>query len=214
MAEKSGWIDISYTLSKDMVYYPNDPLPPYIDFLYSPDKGQGREITMSQLIINTHHGTHVDAPRHFYPDGTSIDEMPLDAIMGPARVIEIKNTVSIEPEELATHNIQPGERILFKTKNSAYYKLDKYVEDFCFLSTNGAHFLRDKKISVVGLDYFGIASGEHVLEVHKSLLGSGIWIIETIDLSAVKAGNYEIICLPLKVAHGDAGPARIIVRPI
>ena len=87
---KSGWIDISYPLSRDMVYWPNDPISPHIDWIYSPNKGH--EVSMSQININVHNGTHVDAPRHFIADGATIDEMPLDAIMGPVRVIEIKDT--------------------------------------------------------------------------------------------------------------------------
>jgi arylformamidase len=216
-AHKSDWIDISYPLSQDMLYWPDDPVAPHIDWLYHPDKGQGRPISMVQLNINPHHGTHIDAPRHFFPDGTTIDEMPLEAIMGPARVIEIKDTVSIKPEELAAHNIQPGERILFKTINSPRYQMDKFFEDYVYLSTEGAHFLGDKKVSVVGLDYFAIGSyrdRENLAEVHRTLFSSGIWIIETINLSAVKAGRYEIICLPIKIAHGDAAPARAILRPV
>ncbi len=216
-AAKSGWIDISYPLSRDMLYWPGDPITPHIDWLYHPDKGQGRPITMAQLNINVHNGTHIDAPRHFYPDGTSIDEMPLDAIIGPARIIEIKDKGSVKPEELEAYNIQPGERILFKTINSSYYKLDKFVEDYVHVSTEAAHFLRDKKISVVGLDYFAIGSyldPQNLLEVHKTFLDNGIWILETIDLSDVKAGNYEIICLPIRLTQGDAAPARAIVRPL
>ena len=172
---------------------------------------------MTQMTINTHHGTHVDAPRHFYPDGTSIDEMPLDTIMGPVRVIEIKDTESIKPEELAAHDIQPGERILFKTVNSSYYKLGKFVEDFVFISSEAAQFLKDKKVSVVGIDYLGVGSFRdraNLVQVHQTFLGSGIWIIEALDLSNVKAGRYEIICLPVKIKHGDAGQARAIVRPL
>jgi arylformamidase len=214
-AAKSGWIDISYPVSRDMVHWPLSPIEPHIDLVYHPSKGH--EVTMFQLNINVHNGTHIDAPRHFYPDGTTIDDMPLDAIMGQARIIEIKDAESIKPEELADHNIQPGERILFKTKNSSLYKLGKFIEDYVFLSTEGAHFLRDTKISVVGLDYLAIGSykdKENLFEVHKTLLGAGIWIIEVLDLSAVKAGRYELICLPVRVEQGDAGPARAIVRPV
>jgi arylformamidase len=159
----------------------------------------------------------MDAPRHFYPDGKCIDEMPLDTVMGSVRVIEIKDTKLIKPEELVVHNIRPGERILFKTINSSYYKLNKFVEDFVHLSIEGAQFLKNKKVSVVGIDYLAIGSfrdRSQLLEVHRILLGSGIWIIEALDLSAVKAGRYEIICLPIKIKQGDAGQARAILRPL
>jgi arylformamidase len=218
-APKSKWIDISYPLSDDMVHMTTlDPIAPHVDWLYQPSKQPDRPvtITMAQLNINVHHGTHIDAPRHFSPKGTPIDEMPLDAIIGPARVIESKATESVNKEELEPYNIQPGERILFKTSNSSLYKTGKYTDDFVYLSTEAAHFLVDKKISVVGWDYCGIvgpAKG-NIIEVHETLLSNGIWIIETIDLSAVKAGWYEMICLPIRVKQGDAAPARAILRPL
>jgi len=216
MATKSEWIDISYPLHKGMLHWPQDPVPPSVESNSMKLEGEGT-ITMSQMTINTHHGTHIDAPRHFFPNGTTIDEMPLDAIMGPARVIEIKDTVSIKPEELEAHNIQPGERILFKTVNSSYYQKEKFVEDFVYISTEGAHYLKDKKVSVVGIDYLAVGSFKdraNLIEVHKVLVGNGIWVIETINLSAVKAGRYEIICLPIKIQHGDAAQARAILRRI
>lgn len=214
-AAKSAWIDISYPLSEDLIYWPQDPVPPDVKS-HSHTSEEGT-ITMSQMTINTHHGTHVDAPRHFFPDGTSIDEMPLDAIMGPVRVIEIKDTEAIKPEELAAHDIRPGERILFKTVNSSYYRLGKFVEDFVHISNEAARFLRDKKVSVVGIDYLAVGSFKDrpsLIEVHRTLLGSGIWIVEALNLSAVKAGRYEIICLPIKIKQGDAAQARAIIRPI
>jgi arylformamidase len=217
MTAKSEWIDISYPLSKDMIHWPENPVPPSVESNTFTIKGSSVNVTMSQMTINTHHGTHIDAPRHFFPDGKTIDQMPVDAIMGPARVIEIKDIVSIKPEELADHNIQPGERILFKTVNSSYYQKGKFVEDFVYISTEGAHYLRDKKVSVIGIDYLAIGSfrdKENLVEVHKVLVGNGIWVIEAINLSAVKAGMYEIICLPIKIANGDAAQARAILRPL
>jgi arylformamidase len=143
--------------------------------------------------------------------------MPLDTIMGPARVIEIKDTESIKPEELELHDIQPGERILFKTINSSYYKLGKFVEDFVYISNEAAHYLYEKKVSVVGIDYYAIGSfrdRESLVEVHEVLVGNGIWAIEGLNLSDVEPGNYEIICLPINIEGGDAGWCRPILRPI
>ena len=209
------WIDISYPLSKNMIYWPHDPVPPSVESnTFTPEDAT---ITMSQMTINTHHGTHIDAPRHFIPDGTTIDQMPLDAIMGPARVIEIKDTVSIKPAELERHNIQKGERILFKTVNSSYYQKGKFVEDFVYISTEGAHYLKDRKVAVVGIDYQAVGSFHdraNLVEVHKVLVGNGIWVIEAIDLSGVEAGDYEIICLPIKIKDGDAAQARAILRRV
>jgi arylformamidase len=214
MAE-SKWIDISYPLSEEIIYWPQDPVPP--DIKTNSLTSGGVTVTMSQMTINTHHGTHVDAPRHFYPDGASIDEMPLTAIMGPARVIEIKDTHVINPEELEGHNILAGERVLFKTINSSYYKQGRFVEDFVHITRESAQFIADRNVSVVGIDYLGVGSfrdRSSLIEVHQILLGNGIWIVEALDLSGVEPGNYEIICLPIKIKQGDAGQARAIIRPL
>jgi arylformamidase len=211
----SPWIDISYPLSEDLIFWPQDPIPPDIK-TNRMESDQGT-ITMSQMTINSHHGTHVDAPRHFFPDGTTIDEMPLDTIMGQARVIAIEDTETIKPEELENHDIQSGERILLKTVNSSYYQRGKFAEDFVHITDDAALFLAEKKIAVIGIDYLAVGSFKDrasLINVHRTLLGSGIWIVEALDLSKVTPGNYEIICLPIKIKQGDAGQARAILRPL
>jgi len=213
---QSEWIDISYPIEDGMLYWPQEPEPPSITTRSSTVEEEGT-VTMTEMVMNTHHGTHVDSPRHFMPDGITIDEMPLDTIMGPARIIEIKDKELVRPEELESHDIQPGERILFKTVNSSYYRRGEFVEDFVHLRSEAASFLREKRISVVGIDYLAIGSFKDRLElirVHRILLSSGIWIIEALDLSNVTQGRYEIICLPVRIAQGDAAQARAIVRPI
>jgi arylformamidase len=210
----SEWIDISYPLGPDMLHVPIDPIPPHLDWVSHPSKGS--DVAMFQLYINPHHGTHVDAPRHFFQDKPSIDEIPVDALMGKVRVIEIHDKESIKSQELVKHDIREGERILFKTRNSALYKSDKFIYDFVGVSIEAARYLAEKKISVVGLDYFAIASitsRDMLIEVHQIFLGRGILILETIDLSGVAPGLYELRCLPIAIVGGDAAPARALLRP-
>ena len=214
-AAKSGWIDISWPLRKGMRYWPKDD-PPKIELILQRSKGDRTDLY--GLTIISHTGTHIDAPLHFIPNGLTIDAMPIDAIMGPARVIESKDPVSIKAEELVAHNIQAGERILFKTQNSAkLYDTDDFVEDYVYISTEAAHFLRDKKVAVVGLDYIAIGSYhdiDNLKEVHEVLLGNNIWVLEAINLSGVSPGPCELICLPIRLEGGDAAPARAILRPL
>jgi arylformamidase len=218
---KSKWIDISYPLSNGMVHWPNDNLPPHIDWIL--DKAKGSMAYMLQLNINGRHGTHVSAPCHYMAEQIpnnrmSVDEMPLDAILGPARVIEIKSKISIEPKELEPYNIQAGERILFKTVNSSYYKKGKFVPEYVYVSQAAANYLVDKQVSVIGMDYFATGGPfkdlPSVDKVHITLLGHGIWLLEAIDLSRVQAGQYEIYCLPILVKDADAAPARAALRPL
>ena len=212
----SEWMDISIPLRQDLPYWPEDPVAPQIGRIMDVDKGD--RVTMSQINMNSHNGTHIDSPLHFFKGGTTIDEMPLDTTMGRARVIEIKDTETIKPQELEPYDIQPGERILFKTQNSEKaYQADKFVEDYVYISTEAAHFLADKKVRLVGLDYLSIGSyhdHDNLVETHETLLGNGVYVMEAINLSGVRPGVYELICLPLRLEKGDAGPARAIIRPL
>jgi arylformamidase len=216
IGNESNWVDITIPLRNAMVHWPEDPIPPKIDRILDVEKGD--KVTMSHINIISHTGTHVDAPLHFIYGGETIDKMPLETTMGKARVIEIKDSESVKPEELEAYNIQPGERILFKTRNSSrVYQSDKFLDDYVFISTEAAHFLVEKSIRLVGLDFVSIGSikdNPNLLETHETLLKNGTYILEGIDLSGVKAGQHELICLPIKLEHGDAGPARAILRPL
>ena len=212
MAE-TQWIDISVSLRDAMVHWPGDPP---ISIRRVQDMEQGDTANLSMVSMGAHSGTHIDAPIHFIQQGACVDKMPLDAAVGRARVIEIRDSESIKPEELLRHHIRRGERILFKTRNSSYvWRNDKFVEDFVFISDEAASFLAERCVRIVGVDYLSVGSfkrgGSHV---HKILLGADIWIIEGLDLSRVSHGKYELICLPLKLEQGDGAPARAILRRV
>lgn len=214
-APESSWIDISIPLRDNMVHWPGDPVP-RIQRIKERDKGD--PVSLMELQIIDHVGTHVDAPLHFIAGGKTIDKMPLNATIGRARVIEIKDPKVITLKELLPHNIRRGERILFKTRNSARcYKTDEFMDDYVYFSTEVAQHLVDRGVRAVGLDYLSIGTikdAKNVGETHTILLKGGVYIIEGINLSKVKPGRYELICLPLLLERGDAGPARAIVRPI
>ena len=207
------WIDISVPLRDGMVHWPGDHP---ISIKHVQDMEQGDTANLTMIAMGAHSGTHIDAPLHFIQQGEGVDEMPLDATVGRARVIEIRDPESIKPDELLRHHIRRGERILFKTRNSSSaWQTNVFVEDFVFISDEAASFLVERGVRIVGVDYLSVGSfkrgGSHV---HKILLGAGIWIIEGLDLSQVSHGNYELICLPLKLKQGDGAPARAILRRI
>lgn len=215
---QSRWIDISvpFPVNKPMPYFPTDPQGPSITRIF--DRTKGDPVTMSQININSHNGTHIDAPFHFMADGTTIDMMPLDMAIGPARVIEIKDPESIKVEEVEPYDIKEGERILFKTRNSSYaYNTTDFVTDYVYFTNELADYLKNKKIRLAGIDYVTVGNQndlENIKFVHETLLGNGIYIIEMLNLDGVKPGNYEMICLPLRMEKGDAGPCRAIIRPV
>ncbi len=212
MSKSNSWIDISLTIHPGMPYWPNNPP---INIEPSQCLAHGDVCNVSKLTIGTHTGTHVDGINHFIKGGMGIDQMPLEATIGKARVIEIKDPQQIKVAEIEPHNIQAGERILFKTINSdRALKSDQFVEDFVHISTGAAQYLAEKKVRTVGVDYLSVGGYQgNVVEVHHALLGSGIWAIEGLDLSQVEPGEYELICLPIKLKDGDGGLARAILRP-
>ena len=210
---KSDWIDISLTIHPGMPYWPDNPA---IEIEPSQCLAHGDVCNVSKLTIGTHTGTHVDGINHFIKGGMGIDQMPLDATIGKARVLEIKDPQQIKVAEIEPHNIQAGERILFKTRNSdRAIKSDRFVEDFVHISTDAAKYLAAKKVRTVGVDYLSVGGYDgNVIEVHHALLGSGIWAIEGLDLSQVEPGEYELICLPIKLKNGDGGLARAILKKL
>jgi arylformamidase len=214
-ATKSDWIDISIPIRNKMVYWPGDPVP-RIERIKDRDKGDG--VTLTEMQIIDHIGTHVDAPLHFMAGGLTIDKMPIDATVGRARVIEIKNPVSIELKEVEPYNIRRGERILFKTKNSSRcYKTDEFVPDYTYISLDVAKHLVERGIRVIGLDYLSIGKygdDTNLGGTHVTFLNGGVYILEGINLAKVKPGRYDMVCLPLYLEKGDAAPARAILRPV
>jgi arylformamidase len=207
-----GWIDVSVALRSGMVHWPGLP-EVKIDRMLKIESGD--ECNVSTIFMSSHTGTHIDSPYHFIKSGVAIDDLPLSAVIGKARVIEIADAESIKAEELRPHHIRRGERVLFKTLNSKRcWKSDKFVEDFVYISTESLQYLVDRKVRTIGVDYLSVGGyNKNINQVHQVLLKAGIWIIEGLDLSRVKKGYYELICLPMKIERGDGAPARAVIRP-
>lgn len=210
MAE--DWIDISVPLHTDMVHWPGNP-PVLIERIQNIDHGDTANV--SKLSLGAHTGTHMDAPVHFLPAGKSIDTMPLTATIGLARVIQIQDSESIKSDELRSYQIQRGERILFKTRNSIRcWQTDDFVKDFVYISHEAAQYLAAQQVQTIGVDYLSVGGFfKDGVETHHALLSANIWLIEGLNLSSVEPGTYELICLPLRITGCDGAPARAILRP-
>lgn len=195
-----------------MVHWPGDP-DVKIERMLKMESGD--HCNVSTISMSSHTGTHIDSPYHFVESGVAIHDLPLSAVIGKARVIEIADPESIKPEELRPHRIRNGERILFKTLNSERcWRTDEFVKDFVYISTESLQYLVDRKVRTIGVDYLSVGGyNKNITQVHEVLLKAGIWIIEGLDLSGVKRGNYELICLPMKIEKGDGAPARAVIRP-
>jgi arylformamidase len=206
-----GWIDISAPVRSGMVHWPDDP---EVEIVRVADMAKGHAYNLSRISMSAHTGTHIDAPLHLLSDGQAVDQMPLEAMVGPARVIDITNPRAVEPEELRGQGIQPGERLLLKTVNSRRcWTSSRFVEDYVGVSPAAAEFLAARRVRTVGIDYLSVGRyGPEGEQTHRILLGAGIWLIEGLDLSAVQAGSYDLVCLPLNLVGADGAPARAILR--
>ena len=206
------WIDVTVTLKSGMVHWPSDPR---VSVVRTKDMDRGDRNNVSLISMGTHTGTHIDAPLHFIARGKGLDKMPFSATLGKVRVLGIEGGPMITSAELRPYRIKPGERIIFKTVNSAYWATDDFRKDFVYLSQDAALYLASKRLSCLGVDYLSVG-GYHKdgTKVHETLLKAGIWLIEGLNLQKVKPGNYELICLPLKILNSDAAPARAIISPV
>jgi arylformamidase len=206
-------MDVSLPLRDGMVHWPGDtPFERKMNMEIS----NGDLVNLSQITGSAHTGTHMDAPLHFIPNARSIDTMPLSATIGPARVVGIEDAEAIKVSELAKHNIASGERILFRTANSGrLWKTDLFHEDYVYINPGSAEYLAAIGIQTVGVDYLsvgGFYTGN--AETHRALLGAGIWVIEGLNLEHVEPGEYDMICLPLKLVGADGAPARAVLRKL
>lgn len=207
----SDWIDISVPIRTGMAHWPDNP-PIVVEKIMDMDHGGAANV--SKMSLGVHTGTHVDAPSHFTPGGIGVDALPLDALVGVARVIEIRGD-AVSVAELAAANVTRGERILLKTRNSpAAWQRKDFVEDAVALTEESAKWLAQCGVMTLGIDYLSVGSyaADNGEPVHRALIGAGIIIIEGLDLTGVPPGPCDLVCLPLKIADADGAPARAILR--
>jgi arylformamidase len=207
------WIDVSVPIESGMVHWPGDP---EVKVLRSSEIAKGDPANVTHLDMGAHTGTHMDAPVHFVEGAKGIDAMPLDATIGLARVIEISDPVSVKAGELQHHAPKRGERLLLKTMNSAaaWRIAPEFKEDFTYIAADGAAYLAECGVRTVGVDYLSVGGFEHdAVETHTALLKAGVWIIEGLNLAEIEPGEYELLCLPVKIAGSDGAPSRALLRP-
>jgi arylformamidase len=209
----SNWIDVTVPVRNGMVHWPGDP-EFKIRRLY--DQRNGDFCTLSVMELSVHTGTHMDAPLHFLVGGDTMETMPIEATVGPCRVIWIEDPVAIRREELERQELQRGERILIKTRNSAKsWRTDDFDEDYIFIADEAAQYMAEAGIRTIGVDYLSVGGfRQDMKETHQTILRAGIWIVEGLNLEAVEPGDYELVCLPLKLVDSDGAPARAVLRRI
>lgn len=204
--------DISVTISPSLPTWPGDPVLE-LEQIESMDKGAQANVT--RISASVHLGTHVDAPRHFLNDGRTVEALPLDVLTGPCYVVQLPDGIeAITSEVLERTEIAPDmKRILFGTRNSHLWAKgeSKFQTDFVAITDDGAEWLVEHGVQLVGVDYLSVAPYGDSVATHKVLLEAGIVVVEGLNLSKVMRGFYELYCLPLKIAGADGAPARAIL---
>jgi arylformamidase len=202
--------DISVPIRTGGLVYPGNP---EIDIELQQAVAKGAGANVSSIHFGSHTGTHADAARHFFDDGQTVDRIPLDRLIGPALLIKFADDVrSIGAAELGSRDLRDHKRILLGTRNSALLSQKEFVGDYTFLAPDGAQYLVDRGVELVGIDYLSIEqfhSGHH--RTHRTLLDRSVVIVEGLDFSAPEPGEYQFICLPLRIEGCDGAPARAVL---
>ena len=213
-AREAEWIDVTATVSNGMVHWP-DNVP--VSITRSSVIGEaGAVANVSAITMSVHTGTHLDAQRHFYKNGDDIMKVDINALIGPAKVFHIDtDNEEITYSHIKDLPIEKGDRVLFRTRNSdSDWETEAFKEDYVRLSPDAAKYLVECQVRCVGVDYLSVAGGERGSEVHKMLLGVPIHVIEGLKLGKIQPGEYEMICLPMKVKDTDGAPSRVILKPM
>ena len=201
--------DISLTLSpRSIRWVTGQPL----ELIERKRMSRGDSNNSSSIHTSVHAGTHVDAPFHFVPNGITIESLPLETFIGPARVCAVRPGTHITAADVAKANLQGESRVLFKTRNSQLLKKGAYDPNFAPFSVDGAMALVELGVKLVGLDYLSAAAANEQVPVHRAFLDHGVILLEGVDLSEVPPGRYELFCPPVKLAGSDGAPCRAVLR--
>jgi arylformamidase len=199
--------DISVPIRSDMPIYAGDP---DVELERASSIAEGGHANVSKLSMGVHTGTHVDAPVHFLEGAPGMESVSLDALCGPAVVVDGTRLDgdTIGQSDLESLDLPEGaERIILKTRNSELWNQDAFTRDFLRLDGSGARYLISRGVRTIGIDYLSV--GDH--EAHRELLGAGVVPVEGLDLRKIAPGAYTLICLPLDLVGSDGAPARTIL---
>ncbi|HEV7593986.1 MAG TPA: cyclase family protein [Gemmatimonadaceae bacterium] len=202
--------DISVPIRSGGLVYPGNP---EIEITLQQAVARGAGANVSLIRFGSHTGTHADAARHFFDDGQTVDRIPLERLIGPALLIAFPDDLrAVSAADLQKHDIKGHTRVLLRTRNSALLSQKEFARDYTYLAPDGAQYLVDNGVELVGIDYLSIEqfhSGHH--KTHRTLLERSVVIVEGLDLSAPAPGEYELICLPLRIEGCDGAPARAVL---
>jgi arylformamidase len=202
--------DATLPIQEDMLTFPGDP-PFHMKALYTRNKGD--PFDLAALSMSTHMGTHIDPPAHYIDGGKTVDELPLESLVGPGVVLDLLGKQVLDRKTLSQAPIGHAKRVLFKTDNGPLLLKKDLHEDYVHLAGDGAEYLVNRGVLLVGIDYLSIERYMNPgAPVHRTLLNAGVVIVEGVHLLSVPPGPYEIFCLPLPIRGADGAPCRIVLR--
>jgi arylformamidase len=201
--------DVTVPFADKMMCFPTDPqcsIQPH----WTIKKGDA--VNLSVFCFGSHTGTHIDAPFHFTDTGKTVDQLDMHHFLGTAKVFEFLNQPCIDMQDVSGLPVQKGDIVLFKTKNSRYMREGTFREDFAYITGEAAEYFADIKISTLGFDFLSIEQfGSKTFPAHHAIIGGGIVIIEGLDLTDVRPGEYDMVSLPMLVKGGNGSPIRVLL---
>ena len=207
----SKYIDISVPVSSDLPTWPGSPA---IEFQRRLDLEKGDVANDTTINFSVHTGTHVDAPLHFLSEGSSVDQMPLDDLIGSVVVADLSHTEVVAAEALEQLSLPSDtERLLIRTRNSQLWQRGDrtFHRDFVALTAEAAQWIVERGIRLIGVDYLSVQRFQDGPKTHLNLLQAEVVIIEGLNLANVPVGDYELICMPLKLKGVEGAPARVVL---
>ncbi len=203
--------DATLPLVPDMATFPGEPGP---DRTLIKSIAGGDAANVSKVCLGVHTGTHVDAPIHFIPGAPGIESVPLDVLIGPGLVVDVGDVPAVTAALLGGLNLPAGlERILFKSRNSAFIEDKQFHKDFTYIAHDAARWLVERGLKLVGLDYLSVEQFDAAEPLtHRTLLGARVAIVEGANLRDVPAGEYTVMALPIKLVGSDGGSTRLVLQ--
>ncbi len=206
-----AWINVTVPIRSGMVAYEGDP---EVRLERVSSLAAGGICNLSRIELGVHSGTHLDAPVHFIEGAPGIEATPIDALVGRAIVVDARAiTGDLDAAALSALGIPAGsERVLLRTRNSALWDRARFSQEFSGVTENGARYLVERGVRLVGIDYLSIAPFRDPAPTHLALLGAGVVVLEGLDLRSAEPGAYEMVCLPMLITGADGAPARVVLR--
>ena len=212
-----GWTDVTYPIFENMTGWPGQPRT-QLETLSCMHCGDSARVSV--LHMSVHSGSHMDAPSHFLAEGVDISRSPVEVGLGPVRIAALAPAAEVTPDDLRdyearTRPLEAGERLILRTPNSdkGLWLQQKFDVDYHAIGPAAADYIARRKLALIGVDYLSVGPfHEGNPQTHRILLGANVCIIEGVDLRRVEEGDYEMICLPLRIVGADASPIRILLR--